>query len=282
MGMPFKILKYSDEKVSISCENVISLWNILKYLVETPYLRSYYIENYDGGNTLVPKELWKEENISFKEVRKNVFLFPYNSINFIIEDSIHNIDVYVVSETTRSFKSSCELQFSIKDTENFYAVLNVNKLSTLMTLYFFSLLKLGYNNKMFESFDSLWKKGEIFKIKEVEYLSSSFQIGVKGFYFIVKFVKDSNEVEYYKISYGNGKFKKEILKDEKGFNPGLLKKKIFSKARIFSIIYYSLIPLIIILFLVFKRKWLILFLLVYMFLRLFYSLLKKNLYKIFK
>ncbi|MCX7821116.1 MAG: hypothetical protein N2258_05505 [Brevinematales bacterium] len=279
--MSFKILKVENEKVCIGCDNVISLWNVLKYMVEMPYLYSFYIENYEGGNTLIPEELWKEEGITYKKLKKGVYLFPYNSINFILEDSIHNVDIYVVSENSKNFKSEYEMFFSVKNTEEFFIEINAEKINTFLALYFFSLLKLGYDNSMFEGFKLLWKKNEILKFNEIEYISSSFQIGLKGFHFIVKMGKD-NEVEYYKIDYEKGKFKKELLKEDKSLNPGMIKKKFITKNVVFAILYYSLIPILLLLIYFFKKKWLILILIIYIALKIGYSVFKKNIYRIFK
>ncbi|MEJ5283880.1 MAG: hypothetical protein ACP5Q5_02510 [Brevinematia bacterium] len=279
--MSFKILKIENEKIRIECENVISLWNVLKYMLDMPYLYSFYIENYEGGNTLIPEELWKEEGITYKKLKKGVYLFPYNYINFILEDSIHNVDIYVVSENAKNFKSEYEMFFSVKSTEEFFIEFNIEKINTFFALYFFSLLKLGYDNAMFEGFKLLWKKNDIIKCSEIEYISSSFQIGLKGFHFIIKMSKD-NESEYYKVEYEKGRFKKEILKEDKSLNPGILKKKLISKNVFFAILYYSLIPVLLILIYVFKKKWLVLILVLYILLKIAYSLFKKNIYKIFR
>ncbi len=279
--MSFKILKVENEKVRIASENVISPWNILKYMIDMPYLYFFYIENYEGGNTLIPEELWKEEGITYKKIKKGSYLFPYNSINFILEDSIHNINIYVVSENSKNFKSEYELFLSIKNTEECFVEFNIEKINTFLALYFFSLLKLGYDNSMFEGFKLLWKKNEILKFYEIEYISSSFQIGLKGFHFIVKMEKD-NEVEYYKIDYEKGRFKKELLKEDKSLNPGLIKKKLFTKSIFFPILYYSFIPVFLVLIYFFKKKWLVILLIAYILLKISYNILKKNVHKIFK
>ncbi len=279
--MSFKILKIDNEKVEVKFDNVISLWNLLKYLVDMPYLYSFYIENYEGGNTLIPVELWKEEGITYKELKKGVYLFPYDSINFVFEDSIHNIDVYIVSDKVRNIKKEFELFISIKNTEEIFVTVKIEKFETLFALYIFNFLKLGYDNRMFEGFKSLWKKSELLNIKDIEYVSSSFQIGLKGFHFILKLTTDKGE-DYFKIDYEKGKFKKELLKESKTLNPGMLKKKLFSKHIFFSILYYSLIPVLLVLIYRYKKKWLILILIFYIAIKIAFALLRKNIYKIFK
>jgi len=280
--MSLKISFQANEKVSLNCENVISPWNILKHIVETPYLKSYYIENYEGGNTLVPRELWAEENITYKEVKNNAFLFPYNSINFVFEDSIHNIDVYVVEQDNKGFKSNNELFFSIKDSENLFLKIKKEKLPDFASLYLFSIIKIGYDQEMFEALKELLKKLDFSKIKEMEYIPGSFLLNFKGFSFILKLTKANNEVENYKITFIKGKFKKELLKENSTLNIGFLKKKIFSKNKWVPVIYYTAILCGLFLLFFFKKKFFILILFLYLIFQVGYLLVRKNIHKIFK
>lgn len=59
--MPLKIKNIENGKVLFEFENVVSIWNILKFIVDYPYLKHFIIENYEGGNTLVPSETWTKK-----------------------------------------------------------------------------------------------------------------------------------------------------------------------------------------------------------------------------
>lgn len=272
-------LDSSKGKINIQCENVISPWNILKYLVDTPYLKSYYIENYEGGNTLVPREFWKEENIIFKEV-KGGLLFPYNSINFVLEDSIHNVDVYVVEQDTKAYKSQSEVFFSIRDTEHLSLKIPQEKLIDSIALYLFSIGKIGFDQKMFEGMKEILRKFDFSRIKEIEYIPSSFVLGLMSFSFVIKISRGSNDTELYKIQYNKGKFKIEFLKENQSLNIGVLKKKLMSKNKWFVWLYYGLIAVILLILFIIKKRLVILGLLFFLIIQTAYLLLKKNLHYI--
>ncbi len=246
--MSLKIQIQEDNKVLLEFENIISIWNILKYLVETAYLKQYVVENYEGGNTLVPKETWHEENIMYQEIRPNTYFFPYESIGFVIDDSIHRINFSVIDnyQSWLSDPKKSEILFCIEGTDKASLVIDREKISSFAALYFLAVMKIGFDKIFLQAFQSLLEGTINLKEKKLrlEYVSSSLMLNLKRIGFILKTKSERENAEYFKIVYAGRKFRKELIKEKDIKNISLLKKKLIDKNKYFFIAYKYSIPLL--------------------------------------
>ncbi len=279
--MPLKINYLNNGKTECEFENLISLWNILKFLVDSPYLKHYIIENYEGGNTLAPSETWDEEGIMFKEITPSVYFFPYDSIGFIIDDSIHNLTLYIVENLNDNgdYKNDFEILFSISKTDSARLVLDNDKLSLFITLYLLFVIKIGFTKSLLNSLNTVVSSIINDKIESIEYINNSILISIKKISFIIKISFNNDEYLYYKIECSQGKSKKELLKEQDIKNIGFLKKKILKKNKYIPIVFYSVFAILGILLLIFNKKLLILLIILLIIIRYLIGIFKKNAHK---
>ncbi len=281
--MPIKLMHQMNNLCIAEFENVISFWNMLKYLVETPYLKHYIIENYEGGNTLVSRDAWEEEGVMFKEISPGTYFFPYDSVGFILDDSIHNINLIILDHYSQGFdyKNENDLMVSVKNTDNVIMTVPNNQVSKLIALYLLSYMKIGFDRNLMISLANLIESLSIDKIKQIEYVKSSFIIKLKGIDFIIKITSDDEMFSFYKINYYNNRCKKEFVKEDKVKSIGYLKKKIIKKNKYFTIGYYLLIAAVFTAILIYNKK-IFFFLLIGLVLFLIITfIIKKNAYRFF-
>jgi len=281
--MALKIIDSSRYRYLVECENVINFWFILKYLVDTPYLKNYIVKNYEGGNTLVSREAWKEEGIMFKEIKPSVFLFPYDSIGFVLDDSIHNARIIIVDNYSEDINHEVEneLLINVQNTDKLIISLQKEKMPVFVSLYLLSYMKLGFDKTFLNSLAKVLTPIQYDNTIQLEYISSSFSISLKGISFIIKVVNEDKEKVFYKIGYYKKKCRREQIKEEKVRTLGYLKKKILSSNMYYYILYYFLMALGLILIFLFFRK---IFYLLVIFSILAYIInrfLRKNAYRIF-
>lgn len=264
-------------------DNVISPWNIMKHLLEVPYLKRFVIDKYDGGNMLVPREAWKEEGVMFKEIKPGIFLFPYESIGFVLDDSIHNLKLYIMDNYTEgsNFRDTAEMVFSIMDTDTAGLTTEVKNAPLFMALYLLSVSRLGFDSDFLKSLEtvteSLLTGGSA--PESVEYMPTSVMIGVKKISFNIR-VTDRHGVEsFYKISYSARKCRKEPLKEKNIRNILYLKKKLLKRNKYFPLIFYGSAVILALVLFILSKKVLILILAALVALRVIYVIIRKNAYK---
>jgi len=192
----------------------LSLWDILKYTLHHPYLKHYLIKDYEGGNTLVPRETWKyEENLVYKEISPGVYYFPYESLGFVLNDSLSSLSLYAFEENFTGIPdiSSADLVVEIRNTDDIRLIFSLSFLPFFLGYYTLSVLKIGFEDVtithlagVFESIiskekPSLW-----------EPIVGSVSITPQGLSFLVETSERGEEV-YYRFTYKT-KCKKERLK----------------------------------------------------------------------
>lgn len=230
MGNNYAVLKF---------ENKVSLWTMLKTIVDAPYLKNFIIEDYDGGNTLVPIDVWKEEEIMYREIGDNLFLFPYDSIGFVFDDSIHNIKIYVIDSYSKGmdYRKKAICLFSIKDTDDLSLVLRDHKsIATVAALYLLSTMKVGFDNEILEQISNVLATIITDKMVEVEYMSGTLSFGIKGMTFVARF-NNGETNSYFRIICHKGGKKKQI-KEREARKLGYYKKKFINKSKFNKIMYY--------------------------------------------
>ncbi len=281
--MPLKLKYIGNDLYTAELENVISFWNILKYLVETPYLKNFLIENYEGGNTLVNREAWEEEGVMFKEISPGTFFFPYESVGFVLDDSVHNINLTVVDHYTpgMNYKKENDLVLSVNNTDSAVMELPAGKLGILTALYLLSNMKTGFDRAFLMSLASLLDPLINEKVRQIEYIKSSFMVTLKGIYFVIRLINENRESFFYKINYFNKRCKKESIKENKVRSLAYLKKKIIKKSRYYAVLYYFLIVSAVILLWFLSKKFLILLIIAGFIVYFLTVLVRKNAYRFF-
>lgn len=281
--MSLKIIRKENNKTEYEFDNRILIWNIFKYLADTVYLKQFIVENYDGGNTLVPKEAWLEEGILYRELGNGVYFFPYDSIGFVVDDSIQNLTLYVVDHFVdgMDYKEKAELIFSIIDTDKAVLLIDSERESVLMALYLLSVMKMGFDASFLAQLAATLKGMLSGKIISIEYLKASFFLSGNGASFIVSTITDEGERTYYKFIYNNKKCRKEVLKEKEIINFGYLKKKIYESNKYIPLVIYALIAVTAAAILFFKSQYLILIIIILIVVRFVYYYIKKNAYKFF-
>jgi hypothetical protein len=280
--MPLKIQSLDNEQVKFQFENVVTIWNILKFLVEVPYLKHFIIEDYEGGNTLVPKETWKEEGVMFKEISSSIYLFPYDSVGFILDDSICNLKLYLTENYSKNFnyKKNSELVYTVTDTDQASLTLPKSKAAAFISLYLFSIMKLGFDKNWLDSLEEIFLNMNLSNFSDIEYLKTSLIYSVKKATFIIRLLSKNDGDIYYRITHTPKKCKKDLLKEEEIKNLGFLKKKILKKNKYYPLIYYSGIALICVVILILNRKLFIAAAILLIIAKIAYDIYKKNAYKI--
>jgi hypothetical protein len=281
--MPLKIKYIGNDLYAADFENVISFWNILKYLVETPYLKHFLIENYEGGNTLVGREAWKEEGIMFKEVTPGMYFFPYESVGFVLDDSVHNMILTIVDHYTPdiNYKKENELVLTIRNTDWASIEIPQKQLPVLIALYLLSFMKIGFDRNFVKSLAVLLENVLTETTKQLEYIKSSFIVTLKGIDFIIRVMSENRTSQFYKINYYNKRCRKESLKENKVKSLSYLKKKILRQNKYFPALFYLLSCTAVVLLFILNKK--IFFILAVIFLICYFalSLIKKNAYRFF-
>ncbi len=282
MSFQFKIGEHLNE---MTFENIINPWKILKEVDETPYLKSFIIKNYAGGNTLVPREAWKEEGILYQEIEKNIFLFPYESIGFVLDDSISSLDLTVVDEYEEANDDNTPnfiLQYNVENVETCHLKLigQTGKISRLATLYLFSKIKIGYDNDILRSIEKCIRPLINSETNNIDYVDSTLSIGLKGLTFVIRVNSDKTNT-FYKITC-KGRCKKNQLKENQIRSLGYLKKKIMHRNPAFPLLYSLLLLSLLILIYVWIGKTTLILFLFLLLLKGFSLFLKKRLPLILK
>lgn len=252
-------IKYGDNNRAIlTFDNVISIWSILKFLSSSAFLKHYVIENYEGGNTMVPLEAWNEEGILYQELSPGVFLFPYESIGFVLNDSLAGIDIYVLDNPAMAnvFQNNAELRFSIRNTD--LAVLDItgDRVYTAISLYLLSIMKLGYDGTLLKSMEKVLKGLLSNREAVIEYVDGTLMMKPRSMSFIVSILESpsSQENSFYRIDLSQGKATRSQVKEKEIFSLGYYKKKILSKHWVLPWVFRGLVlALIAVLLLVFKK-----------------------------
>jgi|GEM_PF-1471733 hypothetical protein len=222
-------LRYLENAtVECSLKDVhLSLWDILKYTLQHPYLKHYLIKDYEGGNTVVPRETWKyEENLVYKEIAPNVFYFPYESLGFVLNDSLVSLSLYAFEESFNDIPdfTKADLTIEIRDTDYVRLVFHESFLPLFLGFYTLSVLKIGFEDvtvtHLAEVIQSLVAKE---KLSLWEPVKGSVGINAQGLQFLVETREDGEEV-YYRFSYKT-RCRKERLKPQEVKNIVLTFKK---------------------------------------------------------
>jgi len=213
--MSLKLQKYDNNFYFVELENKISPWNLLKFCCDAPYLKQYLIESYEGGNTLIPRETWKEEGILYKELENNILIFPYESIGFVLNDSISNLTLYVLDnfDQNNNYKENFELLIKIINTDILQVIIKKNFLYSLCGIYLFSIMNLGFDIILLKNLEKTIKSIRGDDFIELSYIESSLLITIKGINFIIKIQYNENEYDYYQFQC-NKSCKKKLLKVE--------------------------------------------------------------------
>lgn len=224
--MSLKLFSDGDKTV-LEFENVVSLWTVLRETVDTPYLKSFVVDHYDGGNTLVPISEWEHESIMYRVPEDGVFLFPYESLGFVLDDSIVSVNVYAVESYSDGddYRKKAVGEFRVKNTDEI-SVVFFKKQSTarVISYYLLSLMKAGYTVDSVKMLESVLKPLINSKLKEIEYLEGSLHIGLKGLTFAVKFTSEGDKVSFYRF-FLDKRAKKKSIKEKDVKNLAYLKKK---------------------------------------------------------
>ncbi|MCX7881724.1 MAG: hypothetical protein N2314_00675 [Brevinematales bacterium] len=192
----------------------LSLWDILKYTVHHPYLKHYLIKDYEGGNTLVPKETWRyEENLVYKELSYGVYYFPYESLGFVLNDSPSSLSLYAFEENFNGIPNlqNADLIIEIRNTDDIRLVFHAGFLPFFLGYYTLSVLKIGFEDVTITHLASVFE-GIVTKEKPTvwEPLVGSVSITPQGLSFLVETNEHGEEV-YYRFTYKT-RCKKERLK----------------------------------------------------------------------
>lgn len=225
--MGFEIRSATQGWVELQFDNVISLWNILKNLSRMPYLQSFIIEDYDGGNTQIDREYWNQEQIMFKELAPGKFFFPYESIGFILDDSISDVTISVLGEIhpTNPSQSKPEYTISIRDTDTCTVRLpDRDAVPVLAALYLFSKTDSGFDQTMLFNL----KEGMrgILKDKEMrfEIVDGTFKVTMEALNFVLRLIDSQGKESLLHIQSGK-RFHKKAINESQIKNLAYLKKK---------------------------------------------------------
>ncbi|URA09677.1 hypothetical protein [Thermospira aquatica] len=209
-------LRYlENERVECSYKGVhLALWDVLKYTLHHPYLKHYFITDYEGGNTLVPREAWRyEENLVYKELAPGVFYFPYESLGFVLNDSLSSLSLYAFEESFTGIPDThnADLAIEIRHTDEIRLVFHRSFLPLFLGFYTLSVLKIGFEDVTVTHLgDVLTSLVEKERPLAWEPVTGSVTISPKGLQFLVETEEKGSEV-YYRFTY-KSKCKKERLK----------------------------------------------------------------------
>jgi len=205
----------------------LSLWDILKYTLHHPYLKHYLVTNYEGGNTLVPHEAWKyEENLVYKEISPRVYYFPYESLGFVLNDSLASLTLAAFEESFTGMPdiTQADLLIEIRHTDDIRLVFHQSFLPLFLGYYTLSVLKIGFEDVTISHiagvFESIILRE---KPSSWEPIMGSVSITPQGLTFLVETSEQGEEV-YYRFTYKT-KCKKERLKPHEVKNIALTFKK---------------------------------------------------------
>ncbi len=281
--MPLKIKYIGNNKYAVDFDNVISFWNILKYLVDTPYLKHYLIENYDGGNTLVTRDAWEEEGVMFKELSQGLYFFPYESVGFILDDSVHNMVLTIVDHYTSDldYRNENDLVLRIRNTDSATVETAQNRLADLIALYLLSYIRTGFDRNFIKSLSGIVDSFITDKTRQIEYIKSSFLVTLKGINFIIKVIMEDRSYQFYKINYFGSRCRKEIIKENKIRSISYLKKKILERNKYYPALFYMLSAAAVISLFIINKKIFIIGTVFCLFFYFVLSIIKKNAYRFF-
>ncbi len=209
-------LRYlENERVECRYQGVhLALWDVLKYTVQHPYLKHYLIQDYEGGNTIVPREAWRyEENLVYKELATGVFYFPYESLGFVLNDSLSSLSLYAFEESFTGIPdaSQADLVIEIRHTDEMRLVFHRSFLPLFLGFYTLSVLKIGFEDVTVTHLaDVLASVVEKEKLSAWEPVTGSVTISHQGLQFLIETEENGAEV-YYRFTYKT-KCKKERLK----------------------------------------------------------------------
>lgn len=273
MGLTIK--RESDNYILCSCENIINLWNIIKYISVMPYLKKFIIKNYEGGNTMVPISVWESHEVYYKQLDNNTILLPYEHIDFLFSDNIHNVDIYIIDTDKPNDINEAEMYVSIKNTDNLMVRINKDKITTFISLYFMSFFNISVNNIIIDRISNLIKN-RIYE--EYHPLKNSLFI-IPSFFSFIVISKIDNKEDLFKIEIGD---KDKLLYINKNSLYGKLcifKKKLFkNKLLTFLFCLISFFFYFFILFLLFRfnKSFSLIFVSITLILIIFKSYLKKT------
>jgi hypothetical protein len=256
--MSLKMESLENGKVRLEFENVVSVWNILKYLSSAVYLKHFVVEKYEGGNTQVPEEAWKEEGILYNRLPDNNYYFPYESIGFVLNDSVASLTVYVLEnqKDIDSYRTSFEMRFEVCDTDSAVLEMSREHLVTFVSLYLMSMLRVGFDSAVLKSVDAVVKTLLGSRVTEIEYIPDTLTFGVNGMQFVTRVGEagaEKVESRFYRIECRK-KCRKTQITEKQVVSFGYLKKKILSKNKYLPFAYYGLIVLFWILLFFLKRS----------------------------
>ncbi|OHD56507.1 MAG: hypothetical protein A2Y33_15400 [Spirochaetes bacterium GWF1_51_8] len=237
--MPFSI-DFENNSINIKCENVMSLWSLLKELVETPYLKSYVIENYEGGNTLVPRSAWNDDGAMYREISEDIYLFPYESIGFVFDDTLSNVDIYVIDDYSAgmNYKNDYLVMFSVRNVDRFSVKFrDRTKLSTVLAYYLLSALKMRFDAAMINTIDVIVRSSLSFRKQLLELIVPSVTLGLSEMEFVLKSTDENNKSQFIQISCGK-RCRKRVVSEKDFVNLGYLKKKLIANVTLLKILYY--------------------------------------------
>lgn len=228
--MPLGI-KSSVGQIQLKFDNVVSLWALLKEMIDTPYLYNFIIENYAGGNTLVPKKVWDDDGVMYQEFSEGRYFFPYQSIGFVFDDTIESADIYVIDdyEPGMDYQSRNLFMISIRNTDEMTVVFSdKNRQMRVIALYLLSSMKIDFDKKLLLSIEALLKSFWNPKLNWIAYMPSTIIIGMNSIDFVVRVIDDEKNSQYYQFTCGQ-KVGKRAIKETEIRNLGYLKKKLYHK-----------------------------------------------------
>lgn len=279
--MALTIRKSDGKKTVLEFENVVSVWNTLKYMVDVPYLKRFVVEKYEGGNMLVPREAWKEEGVMFKEIRPGVYLFPYDSIGFVIDDSIHNMRMHVLDQYGEgsNYRDQAEMTIGILNTDFAELVLDEKAAPKFSALYLLSAAKIGFDAQFLQALEAailpVFEEGA----ESIEYLPASLLVGLKRISFLARVRSQKNGDAYYRLTYSGHRCRRDPVREKNLYNVSYLKKKLLKKNALFPVLYYGVLFLIPLGVFLWNKKLFLMLLGGFLAAWLVLKLVKKNAYK---
>ncbi|OHD61178.1 MAG: hypothetical protein A2014_06680 [Spirochaetes bacterium GWF1_49_6] len=234
-------LDYESNAITVKSENVMSLWSLLKELVDTPYLKSYVIENYEGGNTLVPRSAWEDDGVLYREVAEDIFLFPYESIGFIFDDTINNVNIYVIDNYSAgmNYKNDFMVSFSIRNVDRFTMKMrDRSKISYILAYYLLSYMKMNFDTGFVYTIELLLRSSISYKNQTIELLPPTVSLGLSEMQFVLKITDDNEKIQFSQYFCGK-KCKRKIVNEREITSLGYIKKKLFSKIVLLKYLYYA-------------------------------------------
>ncbi|NPV01876.1 MAG: hypothetical protein HPY53_10900 [Brevinematales bacterium] len=238
--MPFA-LDYENNAITVKTENVMSLWSLLKELVDTPYLKSYVIENYEGGNTLVPRSAWEDDGVLYREVSEDIFLFPYESIGFILDDTVNNVDIYVIDNYSAgmNYKTDYLVSFSVRNVDRFTMKMrDRTKISYILAYYLLSYMKMNFDTGFVYTIELLLRSSISYKKQTIELLPPTVSLGLAEMQFVLKITDENEKFQFLQFFCGK-KCKRKTVNEREIVSLGYIKKKLFSKIVLLKYLYYA-------------------------------------------